>query len=224
VSVTVSLLPLAALIGGIVAAGFALGWALSNVLDLWARVRDSFSDVDWAQAAIAAFLSATTGIAGGLSFLNFQLSQFVADMATMGINAGEAMVAGLVRALRGGASLVRSTVVGLGDAVKGAFRSALGIASPSRVFVGYGRQIGAGVSVGIGASRHEVEAATVALAPMPPSGGRGSSPRGGDRRVEIGELHIHTKATDARGIAASIRDALAAELEGVAVELGVVPA
>jgi len=224
VSVAVSLLPLAVLIGGIVAAGFALGVALSNLADLWGRVRDSFSDVDWAQAAITAFLAATTGIAGGLATLNTNLSQFIADMGTIGINAAEALVAGLVRALRGGASLVKSTVVGLGDAVKGAFRSALGIASPSRVFMGYGRQIGAGVSIGIGSSRHDVEAATAALAPAPPPGGRGGAPRGGDRRVEIGELHIHTKATDARGIAASIRDALAAELEGVAVELGVVPA
>lgn len=224
VTTTIALLPLAALLGGMAVVVFAVGVALTNLADLWETARDNFEDIDWAQAAITAFLAATGGAASGVATLHVGLSQFIADMGTLGINAAEALVAGLVRALRGGASLVKSTVVGLSDVVKGAFRSALGIASPSRVFMGYGRQIGAGVSIGIGSSRHEVEAATAALAPAPPPGGRGGAPRGGDRRVEIGELHIHTKATDARGIAASIRDALAAELEGVAVELGVVPA
>jgi hypothetical protein len=218
-----ALAPLALLLAGVVAAAALAGTVLRAFADAWAGVRDRIGQADWLQAALVGFLALTGGVAGGLATLNVGLSQFVADMGTAGVNAAEALVAGLVKAIKAGASLVTSTVVGLGATVKSAFASALGIASPSRVFAAYGRQIGAGLTLGMGSSRHEVEAATVALAPTLPRGERSGGSRGSRGNVSIGEMHIHTKATDARGIAASIRDALAAELEGVAVELGIVP-
>ena len=63
--------------------------------------------------------------------------------------AGSELINGLVEGVSAKLASARDTVVALGTSIKGWFKSALGINSPSRVFMGYGDNIVEGAVIGI---------------------------------------------------------------------------
>ena len=63
--------------------------------------------------------------------------------------AGSELINGLVAGVSSKLTAARDTVVALGSSIKGWFKSALGINSPSRVFMGYGDNIVEGAVIGI---------------------------------------------------------------------------
>lgn len=63
--------------------------------------------------------------------------------------AGGELINGLVAGISSKLAAARDTVVALGNNIKGWFKSALGINSPSRVFMGFGDNIAQGAALGI---------------------------------------------------------------------------
>jgi tape measure domain-containing protein len=70
--------------------------------------------------------------------------------------------------------------------IVGPFKAALGIASPSKVFRGFGRNIGEGVVLGIGDMRPDLESATSGMVTVPSAIPYGSSTAAGDYRTTGG--------------------------------------
>jgi hypothetical protein len=105
----------------------------------------------------------------------------------------------------------------LAGAASSAFRSALGISSPSSVFASFGTTIAEGVGVGIDAGTGGVEDSVSGLVDVPTGGGVG-----GATAITIGDVNISAgDSDDPRELALAFRDELAGVLEGVNIELGV---
>lgn len=143
---------------------------------------------------------------------------------------GSQIVDGIAYGIERAKSKAINALRGLGRTLQSVFRIDLGIHSPSRVFAGLGVQIPRGVEAGIRRGSDGVEAAVSSMVPVPSFGGgavasaAGAAVRSGrpmsSGSVSIGEIHVHTQATDARGVAADLRAELARILEGLALEVG----
>lgn len=126
------------------------------------------------------------------------------------------MIDGIVEGIRSGTSSVIQAVRNLATSATGAFRSALGIASPSSVFAGFGLNVAQGVSQGVDMGRPTVEDSVAGLVEVPQGGGVG-----GSVAVSIGDVVVNAGASnDPRELAVAFRDELASILEGVSIEMG----
>lgn len=79
---------------------------------------------------------------------------------------GRNMIDGLVGGVSSRFNAAKTAVVGLGQSIKGWFTNTLGIKSPSRVFMGFGQNIGEGAELGILASVPGVKDAVAALSAL----------------------------------------------------------
>jgi len=126
------------------------------------------------------------------------------------------MIDGLVDGITGGARAVGDAMRSLATGASNAFRSALGISSPSTVFAGFGVNLTEGLSQGVEAGSPAVEDSVSGLVETP-----GGAALGGATSITIGDVHVSAGETDdPRGLAEGIRDALAEVLEGVQIEMG----
>jgi hypothetical protein len=96
--------------------------------------------------------------------LGKRLDTFAADLFTRAVNAGEDLVRGLISGLTNKAGELASSVAGLGHKAIGAFKGALGIASPSKEFMKLGAFTAKGFSIGVRAANDNVRGATEGLA------------------------------------------------------------
>ena len=96
---------------------------------------------------------------------------------------------------------------------------ALDIHSPSRVFAALGRQIPAGVAVGVDDGANLATGAVSSMLDETATGG--GSGVGGRTTISIGDIYLQTSATDGRGLAAELRAELARILEAEGLTLGV---
>lgn len=121
---------------------------------LYTRVRDAFNNV-W-QTVRDAFNSAVeavrTGVNNVLQFVRDLPGNITSALGNLGellVTAGKDVINGLISGLRAAGGAVKDFLVGLiGDAVD-AVKSFLGIKSPSRVFMGIGRDMGKGMILGL---------------------------------------------------------------------------
>lgn len=102
------------------------------------------------------------------------------------------IIEGLVGGILGGISPALSAVANLGTAIADKFKSVLKIGSPSKLFFGYGVNIGEGAEGGIEASAGGVQSAVDDMAPAPPAGGGGALARfgGGTVNVYVGDVYF----------------------------------
>ena len=134
---------------------------------------------------------------------------------------GTSIAGGIVKGLKSGTQWVIDSIKGLGAAAMGAFKSALGIHSPSRVFAKFGLAISEGVGVGVDRGAPGVNRAVGDMVSVPaeaassPAAGTSSSTNSSSRSVSVGEIHIHTTAEKAPAIAQDIKRELERILEGV---------
>lgn len=144
---------------------------------------------------------------------------------------------GIVEGLNAGWEAVKSVFSDLASEAANAFATALGIASPSKVFAELGYELPAGVAKGIqqGAPEAQRAAANIVQAPglgtttqRGPSnevaagaGARASTTNA--RTVTIGELHVHAQTSDPKGMAVAFRRELESVLEGLSLEVGAPP-
>jgi hypothetical protein len=136
---------------------------------------------------------------------------------------GRSIALGIVDGIKSGAKWVLDAITGLADQTMGAFKSSLGIRSPSREFAELGVQLPRGVESGIEAGKSSLDrsVSTMVTPPSAPSTARQGSRASASRpTIRIEAVNIHTSATDATSIAQDIRAALEDVLSGIQVQIG----
>lgn len=127
-------------------------------------------------AVVAAVYAVQEAIKSGLKWIDSLKEAF----KTGGWSAlGSAIISGLVDGLKAETSRLWTAVTTIADGVKNAFKGALGIHSPSKVFEGFGKMTGAGFERGVEASSGGANAAAERMVTPPsiaaPRGGGGSN-------------------------------------------------
>jgi hypothetical protein len=201
------------------------------------RILSSTIAVNVFKAVLATVLIAVTALAAGVAFLTFALiaaitpfflivyalyeayqavEQFIPSLEQLRIlfspevwqTAGTNMIDGIVHGFSSGAGRLHDAVVGAANSAMNAFRSVLGISSPSAVFAGYGMNISQGVAEGISAG---APAATGAATNMMSTATTNVANQGGNQSssVTAGEIHIHIEGGEgAEDTAQRVTDAL----------------
>jgi hypothetical protein len=106
------------------------------------------------------------------------------------IRAGEGMIDGIISGLTSGVTRLRAAVTGVATDALGAFRTALGIHSPSSVFAALGLAIPQGVAEGVERGSPEAEGSVRGM--VSTTTNNVSRVQGGpSRAVTTGEIHIH---------------------------------
>jgi len=122
---------------------------------------------------------------------------------------GQGMINGIVAGLQNGVARLRGAVRSVAATAMGEFRSALGIASPSRVFAELGLAIPQGVAEGV--ERGSPEAAGAVGNMVSTTTNNVAAVQGGpSRSVQTGEIHIHVggEGEAAEDTARRVTDAL----------------
>ena len=127
---------------------------------------------------------------------------------------GQSIVDGIVGGLRKGKEWVIETIKSLGTEALASFKSALGIASPSKAFAQLGLQIPAGVASGIEQGAGDAKSAAADMVGVPAGGGRGGS------NVTINAPITINATGGASGIVAEVERELMSLLERVAIQIG----
>lgn len=135
---------------------------------------------------------------------------------------GRSIVDGIVNGLKSGASFVVEAMRSLGDTAWKAFKDKLGIASPSKEFAKLGRALPEGVQQGVESGTPGARAAVEDM--VSPRDVRAPAPaaRAGSAKVEVnvGDIHVHTQSTEAKGIAQDIRAEMIRVFESLAIQMG----
>ncbi len=201
-----------------IVAGLGVALATWLVPILWGAATAIASVAAGAILAAAPFILWAAAI-GLLIYTGYQLYKLWDEIEWMEL--GTSIVEGIVSGLKRGASWVTDTVKGLGKGAWKAFKSALGIASPSKEFAKLGLEIPRGVQQGIKAGAPAAQGAAasmVSLPDQPMSGGGGGGAR---LTFNFGDVHVHGgEDRGARGIAQDIKAELERILEGVAIQIG----
>ncbi len=132
---------------------------------------------------------------------------------------GTSILDGIVGGLTAGADLLMESVRALATGAAGAFKDALGIASPSRVFADLGLQVSRGVAQGVDEGAPDADRAVTGMLSTPQAQGRAAAQS--SVSIAVGDIHIHAGANASpRDMAVSVRDELARVLEGLAIQVG----
>lgn len=167
---------------------------------------------------IAAYLAAESAYNQFNEFIDTVKALFTdTDWASLGTS----LVQGLIDGVYSMFPNFTGAIEQLAASATGTIQNALGIHSPSRVFAEFGRQIPAGLAMGMEEGVPNVERAAEDMAPAPQGGGIGGS---SSSSLTIESITIHTQATDAQGVAESLRSKLAEVLEGMISISGAEPA
>lgn len=149
---------------------------------------------------------------------------------------GSAILDGIVGGLKAGWSAVTNQVTELGKDIKFAFKTILGIASPSKVFATLGLAIPQGVQQGVQKGSPDAQTAvsdmvtpelgTATLAGSsaaqpPPAAARASS--SSSVTLTIQELHVSAQTDKPHDYAQALRRELESVLEGLTLQLGARP-
>ncbi|MBD8223067.1 phage tail tape measure protein [Pantoea agglomerans] len=114
--------------------------------NLWGNVKAAFNGgiigvskliVNWSPLGL--FYKAFAGV----------MSWFGVDMPKNFTDFGANLISGLVSGIGNKLSAAKDTIVNFGNSISGWFKETLGIHSPSRVFMGFGDNIGQGAAIGL---------------------------------------------------------------------------
>lgn len=151
---------------GLVIAAIAI-WAYNiyQIATHWQDFRDLIvAGLEWLAGLASAIyniaISIVQGLANGLiqggqmiwngiKSAADKIGEFFAGAANWLYDTGKNIVQGLINGIKDMAGKVGDTVGNIGSGIKNKFKSILGISSPSKVFAGYGVNIGEGLSEGI---------------------------------------------------------------------------
>ncbi|TXI34371.1 MAG: phage tail tape measure protein [Aquipseudomonas alcaligenes] len=157
--------PIGLLITGIAVAAFL-------IYRYWEPIKGFFSGL-WTEikAGFSGGLAGILGLLVNFSPLGLFYRAFAGVMSYFGIELpgkfsefGSMVISGLVNGMTAKLSAARDTVVSFGNSIKGWFTETLGIHSPSRVFMGYGANVGEGAAIGISGSEGLVRKAALGMA------------------------------------------------------------
>lgn len=166
---------------------------------LWEEIKTAFDGgigsisaliVNWSPVGL--FYKAFAGV---MSYLGVELPGKFTEFGSM-------LVSGLINGIKNMAGSVKDTVTGLGSDVMGWFKDKLGISSPSRVFIGFGKNISEGAAQGISRGQQLAERAAQALSAgvlaagaMAPSMAQNIPPLQFDTRPSISAQAANARAT-----------------------------
>ncbi|HHX3708632.1 TPA: phage tail tape measure protein [Citrobacter freundii] len=138
-----------------VTSAFSSAW--SGIKSAWGSVTGWFSDI-WGSIKTA-FNGGIVGIGKlimnwsplGLFYKAFAgvMSWFGVDLPKNFTDFGGNLIAGLVNGIGNKLAAAKDTIVNFGNSISGWFKETLGIHSPSRVFMGFGDNIGQGAAIGL---------------------------------------------------------------------------
>ncbi|HHH0173301.1 TPA: phage tail tape measure protein [Yersinia enterocolitica] len=138
-----------------VTSAFSSAW--SGIKSAWGSVTGWFSGI-WGSIKTA-FNGGIVGIGKlimnwsplGLFYKAFAgvMSWFGVDLPKNFTDFGGNLIAGLVNGIGNKLAAAKDTIVNFGNSISGWFKETLGIHSPSRVFMGFGDNIGQGAAIGL---------------------------------------------------------------------------
>lgn len=138
-----------------VTSAFSSAW--SGIKSAWVSVTGWFSGI-WGSIKTA-FNGGIVGIGKlimnwsplGLFYKAFAgvMSWFGVDLPKNFTDFGGNLIAGLVNGIGNKLAAAKDTIVNFGNSISGWFKETLGIHSPSRVFMGFGDNIGQGAAIGL---------------------------------------------------------------------------
>lgn len=170
--------PLRAVLGSLLSGGPP---SARTLMLITVAARGVGSAVGFAAGAIAPFLAGVgllaTGVAAVWGTLAGLVAAGITSVRTMFTSVGSGIVDGIIAGITGGVGRMAETVRGLGTSAVQSARAALGIHSPSRVFADViGRQIPAGIELGIRRGSGPLDATVAGIVdPPPPRGGLGGA-------------------------------------------------
>lgn len=139
----------------LVTSAFSSAW--SGIKSAWGSVTGWFSGI-WGSIKTA-FNGGIVGIGKlimnwsplGLFYKAFAgvMSWFGVDLPKNFTDFGGNLIAGLVNGIGNKLAAAKDTIVNFGNSISGWFKETLGIHSPSRVFMGFGDNIGQGAAIGL---------------------------------------------------------------------------
>jgi len=174
-------------------------------------------------SAPLALVVVAVGLLGAMAYGAYKL---VSDIPWAKL--GRAIPEGIVNGIKSGASWVVDTIRGMGASAWKAFKGALGIASPSKVFAQLGVQLPRGLVAGIKLGAPEVEAAAATIirpeafampaapAMAAPTAAKSST---STATITFGDIHVHGDGTKEQ--AQDLMAQVAALLGGAGISLGV---
>lgn len=208
----------AALTAATVAAGL-LGVALLPVL--YSGIAAVGGLIAAGYALAAPFLGFAALFAGGIA-AGFLLVKYLQKIDWKGL--GTSICEGIAAGIKSGAGLVMDAIIALGDQTIGAFKSAMGIRSPSKEFANLGVQLPRGVEAGIDDGQQSLDRRVSSIVTPPPSGVPAQGPQRASSTtrpsITIEAINIQTSATSATSIAQDIKAALEDILSGVQIQIG----
>lgn len=145
-----------------VKAAFSAGWnwlkALGPRLMQQGRelIASIFPEGGIGPALEAGWNTVKTKFQGGMTYIKGLPAQF--------LGLGRSVASGLVEGLKSGIDAATEAIAGMAESVKNKFKGWLGIASPSKVFAGYGLNVAQGAALGIKAGEGEAAGAAAGLA------------------------------------------------------------
>jgi hypothetical protein len=184
--------------------------------------------------AIGLVVAAFAALVAGVTWLNGVLGNFVGSAWAMlsgwaagAVDAAGNFISGLAGGIASGAGIVYDAIKTLASGAIGTLKSALGIASPSKVMIGMGKFTGAGMAEGLKQSQGNVSAAAGGMggaaasgAASGASGGKGGG-KGATINVAPGAIVINGAGSSGEALTLT-ESALALLLERVALSRGLV--
>lgn len=157
--------PIGLIITGIAVSAFLIYkyWAPIKgfFVGLWKEVKTAFSG---GFLGIGKLIANWSPIKPFYDAMRPVLALFGVNMPKSFTGFGAAMIEGLIIGVTAKFQAAKATIIGFGNDIKGWFTSTLGIKSPSRVFMGFGSNIGEGAEIGIKKSVLGVKSAVSKLA------------------------------------------------------------
>ena len=168
---------------GVIASGFGAAWGF--ISSVFGQVAGFLGGI-WNN--IVSGVSGMIGnVVNALGGLGGKIMGALAGAGSWLYDIGRNIVEGLMNGIKSLAGTIGNFFLSLIPGwIVGPFKAALGIASPSKVFRGFGRNIGEGVVLGIGDMRADLESATSGMVTVPSSPAYGSATAAGDYRTTGG--------------------------------------
>jgi len=174
--------------------GVAIGVVVLAFAALWAMM----VGIGVVILAVTGFI--VKGISEGIGAL-WDLAKVLGEWSMMGLKYAGDFVMGIVNGIKSGVGMVVDAVTNLAGSAKGAFKKALGIASPSKVGKSLGGNFGGSIGEGMSAAAPDVHAAGGELAGAA-AGGFSKNAGGGGASASAGAsitVHIDQLNVDAKG-------------------------
>jgi hypothetical protein len=128
---------------------------------LWTEIKTAFNG---GFVGIAKLITNWSPLGLFYNMMRPLLAYFGIDLPKSFTSFGSMLIDGLVGGVTAKLQAAKASIIGFGNDIKGWFTSTLGIQSPSRVFMGFGSNIGEGAEIGIKKSVPGVKSAVSKLA------------------------------------------------------------